>query len=87
MAQYGAMKNVRLTLMFAALVSAGFGLALPGCSRQAEQPPPASGAAPDASLNASLPPVVPDLDRRLAQFKPVQMPFDAVGAQRSASGR
>ncbi len=60
-----ASKRAVLTL---AAIAVGVGVA----AQRGPAPP-----APGVDATAALRTVVPDLDRRLAQFKPVQMPFDS----------
>jgi hypothetical protein len=65
-----------------ALLAAVVATAMTACSN--ESPAPSSGGAPSATpsgvdVPAALRSVVPDLDRRIARFKPVQMPFNASG--------
>src|SRR5260221_5317059 len=59
-------------LLIVMFVMAG-GLAL-RAQRRAAAPPP-----PPVDTAAALRAVAPDLDRRIAQFKQVQMPFNATG--------
>jgi hypothetical protein len=65
-----------------ALLAAVVATTMTACSN--ESPAPSSGGAASAGpsgvdVPTALRSVVPDLDRRIARFKPVQMPFNASG--------
>ena len=65
------MKMTKRALLTIAVLTVGGGLAAQ-CGNA-----PAVSVVPGVDAAAALRTVVPDLDRRLAQFKPVRMPFDA----------